>query len=248
MTETLGPTTREQLRRLSREWKQGEHVAVSGGTGSGKTSLGRHLDQIRIDRGGFVVMLVCKLQRDKTIETDYKGWTRWDFTNTRDVIRKLKNPSPSENKVLLWPDTTKAKSIRDKRDLQSDIFRSAFDTLADIGKWTLDVDEGLYICDPRFMRLDAEIAMLHALGRSSDLTIITKMQRPANVPLIVYGSASHAFVNRTREASDLKRLAEMGGKESAKNLQARISAQGRHDFLWLPIAPDWEPETVNIRH
>lgn len=247
MGEKIGARSRDQFARLSREWNQGEHVAISGATGSGKTALGRHVDQIRIDRGGFVVMLVCKLKRDKTIEEDYKGWTRWNFTNPRDIRKRLKNPSPSENKVLLWPDTDKARTIKEKRDLQREIFGEAFDTLADVGKWTLDIDEGLYVCDPKFMNLSAEVAMLHALGRSSGLTIVTKMQRPANVPLIVYGSASHAFVNRTREESDRKRLAEMGAKQSSKELQGTISALGRHDFLWLPITPDWEPETVNLR-
>jgi len=248
MAERLGPVARDQLSRLARTWAQGEHVAISGATGSGKTALGRHVDQIRVDRGGFVVMLVCKLKRDKILETDYQGWTRWDFTNSKDIRRKLRNPAPHENRVLLWPNTDKGKTIAEKASIQKEVFGEAFDTLADIGKWTLDIDEGLYICDPKFMNMSGQVAMLHALGRSSGLTVITKMQRPANVPLIVYGSASHAFVNRTREDSDRKRLAEMGAKQSSRELQARIQALQRHDFMWLPITPDWEPEIVNLRH
>ncbi len=239
MSETVGPTTRDQLNRLSQTWKQGEHVVISGSTGSGKTALGRHIDQIRIDKGGFVVVMVCKLNPDKTILDDYKGWTRWD--------KWKKNPSRHENRVLLWPDTKKAKTLRGKRDIHREVFGDALDEIGKVGKWTLDIDEGLYFCDNKFMNMAEEVAMLHALGRSSNLTIVTKMQRPSNVPLIIYGSASHAFIGRTREAVDLKRLAEMGGRLSAKEMQARISAQGRHDFLWLPVAPDWEPETVNLR-
>ncbi|HWV44728.1 MAG TPA: hypothetical protein VN039_01695, partial [Nitrospira sp.] len=116
------------------------------------------------------------------------------------------------------------------------------------GKWTLHVDEGLYVCHPSYLGLSDELAMSHALGRSSGLTLITLAQRPANLPLILYGSASHAFVGRTRQASDNKRLSQLGGRHSARELGDRIAGQGRHDFLWVPVAPDWEPETMNLRY
>lgn len=238
----LGPRTRDQFARFAQTWNQGEHVVVSGGTGSGKTALGRHIDQVRIDRGGFVVVFVCKLRPDQTILDDYKGFVRWDHWK--------KHPSPHENKVLLWPNTDKIKGSnfqRQARDLQRDVFGQAFDGIARNGKWTVDLDEGLYMCSNKYMNMEDDVAMLHALGRSSGVTIVTKMQRPSNVPLIIYGSASHAFVGRTRERADVQRLAELGSRQTSKEMQARISALGRHDFMWLPVAPDWEPEIVNLR-
>lgn len=214
-------------------------MLITGATGSGKTALARHVDEIRIQRGGHVLVMVCKPKPDATIINDYKGWVRWE--------KWKKRPSPHENKVLLWPNTDKAKSTREILDIQRDVFSDMMDGLMKVGKWNVHVDEGLYVCSSSFLNMADDLAMLHAIGRSSKLTITTLAQRPSHLPLIIYSSASHAMIGRAREATDVKRLSELGAKTSAKELSARINSQGRHDFLWIPVAPDWEPETVNLR-
>lgn len=234
-----GPRTREQLERLSKTWKQGEHLMVIGPTGSGKTTLARHIDQVRIDKGGFVVVLVGKLLPDATITNDYKGFVRWE--------RMKKNPSPHENKILLWPKTETLKHRKDMEVLQKDVFNEAFDVFATQGRWSVHIDEGLYMSDPKHMNMSKDIAMLHALGRSSKLTVITLAQRPSHLPLIIYSSAAHAFIGRTREQVDWKRLSELGGRESGRELGMKINEQGRRDFLWIPVAPDWPAESVNLK-
>lgn len=235
-----GPVTREQLERLGRVWKQGDHLLVSAPTQSGKTTLTRHIVQNRIDRGGFAVVLVCKIRPDPTIEKDYRGWTRWERM-------KPHGPKRSENQVLLYPNldgipATKAKEI------QKEIFKDAYDRISVTGNWCVVTDEGLYVCNPSFLNLSDELAILHALGASSGVTNVVLTQRPSHLPLVIYGSASHAFVGRTREQADLKRLQELGGRESAKSYMERISAQERRDFLWIPVGPDWPAEKVNLRN
>lgn len=226
------------MKRMRQDWKPGEHVLINGSTGSGKTKLARHLDEIRINNGGFVVVMVGKLGKDETISEDYAGWTRW--------TQWKKNPTRSENRVLLWPDTDKVKTIPEKRRLQQEVFTEAFDGLSNTGNRTLHIDEGLYTCNPSYLNLADHVGMIHAMGRSSKLTIITLTQRPSHLPLIIYSSASHAFVGRIQEASDLKRLSELGGKESAKSLSGRITAQSKHDFTWIPVATDKDPEPLNL--
>lgn len=233
-----GPRTRDQLRRFGVEWKQGEHVLITGPTGSGKTVLGRYVDEQRILRGGHVVVFVGKLRPDATLAEDYQGFTRWK--------RWKKKPRPDENRILLWPDTDRLKTVKEKVQLQREVFKEAMDALSSTGHWTVHVDEGLYTVSNTFLNLGNELAMLHAMGRSSNLTIVTLAQRPAHIPLIVYSSAAHAFVGRMRERDDVKRLSELGGQESGRELSERISALTRHEFLWVPVAPDWKPEVVEM--
>jgi|SRR6185436_4931195 len=234
-----GPKTLSQLNRLRSTWEQGEHILISGATKSGKTALARHIVQIRADNGGYVIVFVAKPNEDKTITEDYADFTRW---------KSFKKPSTYERKILLWPDTSKLKTDKLKLAHQKEIFLDAFDQINDKGRWTVQVDEGLYTVSPTFLNMGDNLAMSHAVGRSNNLTLVTLTQRPSHLPLIIYGSASHAFVGRTRELADQKRLAELGAQESSRELAQQISKNGRHDFTWIPVAPDWPAETVNLAH
>jgi hypothetical protein len=195
--------------------------------------------QLRHDKGGHIIVFVGKPNEDKTITEDYKDFFRW---------KTFKKQHPSwQNRILLWPDTSRLKKTKEILAHQRDVFQEAFEEINHTGKWTVVIDEGLYTTSPAFLGLADELAMSHAVGRSNGLTMITNTQRPAHLPLIVYSSASHAFIGRTREQADLKRLAELGAREGAKTLAERISNQDRHDFLWVPVAPDWPAEKVNLK-
>jgi energy-coupling factor transporter ATP-binding protein EcfA2 len=236
--DKIGPIAESQLHRLARSWRQGEHVLITGETGSGKTALARHLDQIRVDAGSHCIVFVCKLLPDETLTKDYKGWTRW--------TKFKKRVSPHDNKILLWPNL-EGMSNRDAVPIQREIFREAVDAITKTGLWTIHIDEGLYFCKPSFINMEHDLEHMYFMGRSAGITMITLAQRPAHLPLVLYGSASHAFTGHTTVNSDMKRLSELGGPSHARDRAQAIVRQGEHDFLWTPKKPYWPDEPFNLR-
>lgn len=234
-----GPRTRAQMARLGRVWEQGEHILISGATKSGKTALARHVVELRAKRNGHVLVFCMKPLEDETITRDYKGFTRWKHWKDK--------PASWEKRVIVWPDVSKARGDKTLiKSMQREVFTEAFNGINHAGHYTVQIDEGLYTVHPSFLGMADDLAMAHAIGRSGRLSMVTLTQRPSHLPVILYGSASHAFVGRTREAQDQKRLAELGAKEGAKILSNLISEQGRHDFMWIPVAEDWPAEHVNL--
>jgi energy-coupling factor transporter ATP-binding protein EcfA2 len=233
----IGPHSHDQLDRLARCWEQGDHVLVTGGTNSGKTVLARELDEIRLKRGGSVVVFVCKLRPDATITERYKGFTRWTTWH--------KNPSVTENRILFWPKVEKLSPTKAVA-LMKDKFTEALEEIGKTGRWTVHIDEGLFVASPAYLALGNTLGMMYALMRSSKGTMITLAQRPAHLPVAIYPNLSHAFVGRASELPDIKRLADMDGATNSRELQRMIQNNGKHDFIWIPVGQDWPPERINL--
>lgn len=238
-----GPKTRAQMLRLGKIWKQGEHILVTGATGSGKTKLTRKILEQRERRGAHIIVFCFKLRSDSTIEEDYlqRGFTRYN--------RWPKRGFPSwEKNVVIWPDVTKMKG--DRQSIighQKEVTEDAIAKILDSGHYTVFFDDGLYLVHPQFLGMSGELAMAHAMGRSDKITCVTAAQRPSNLPLIVYGSADHALIGTARERADVERLAALQAEEGSKVLANRIAMQGKHDFLWVPARHGGPAEHVNFK-
>ena len=217
-------------------WEQGDHVLIAAPTKAGKTTMAHKLASKR----SHVVMLVTKTH-DDTIRREFKGW---------DKVHAWSEIKPWHTKVLLWPKP--GKTLRETLAIQQDVMRDALDGIGRGNRtgwsgWGVIVDESHYITAPGFLNLGREIAMLHHVGRSAGISMLNLTQRPSWIPKIIYSSVSHAYIARTRDKDDLRKLAELGGinvRDTADNV---ASLATRHDYVYVSPQTDAYPSLVNVR-
>jgi GTPase SAR1 family protein len=198
---------------LMRNWHQGEHVAVVGPTGVGKTTLITRLVEAR----RYVVVFVSKVH-DDTIRKDFKGFERIEQWP----------PKIHQDKVLLWPKP--GKSVRDTYLKQRDVFQKAMDSIFLERNWCVVFDEQHYLCHD--LKLTPENTMFQHQGRSSGLSVVNGCQRPAWVPLVTFSGSTHSFFWRTTLKNDLTRLSDTGGIDK-KELEANMLTLGKHEFVYV---------------
>jgi hypothetical protein len=203
------------INHLYGTWKQGEHFAIVGPTGAGKTTFESRILPIR----KYVVIFVTKIY-DDTLTGDFPGFER---------IEKWP-PKSHQDKVLLWPRLSRKETIRDIIIKQRRVFQSALDRIFKDRHWTVVFDEQHYMC--QVLKLEPENAMYLHQGRSSGLTVVNGTQRPAWVPVVTYSSASHAAIWNTNYRDDLKRLSDLGGLNS-RELENNIQRLGKHEFIYV---------------
>lgn len=222
----------DHLKRL--DFRQGQHILVSGPTSAGKTTLVRG----PLDKRAYILCLFTKL-KDETIPREYKGFKRFDAWPKHGFKH-------DEKRVMIWPHPER--TMRATIAKQRNIMREALDSVARQGGWCVMLDELLYMTEPRYLNLGQEVGMLHYYGRSSKISAVALTQRPFGVPRIVLSSSTHAYFARTFDRDDQKRLSELGSmdpKEIVENMRTGI--YDRHDFLYLNPQGDAASSVVNTR-
>jgi predicted ATPase len=206
-------------------WKQGEHVLVIGRTGQGKTTL---ISKI-VDRRKHVVMFATKVH-DPVLAKQFP-----DF--------KIKNDwsKIEHDKIMLW---VKSKdTLREIKNQQADVFRDAMDTIFHDRGWCLVIDEAHWITSE--LGLGQELAMFQHQARSSGISVVTGVQRPAFIPVITYGSTTHAFMGRINEPTDLRRLSGLGGVD-AKELGKHLLTLPKHEWVYVDNTGNMPPVRTRI--
>lgn len=214
-------------------WAQGDHVMISGPTGSGKTTMMAQL----VEKRSHAVVFVTKMQ-DPTFVSEFKTWeriTEWPKGGPRGYQKRL----------LLWPKPYR--DIRDTISNQRDVFRHALNEILTQGNRCVVIDESLMMNDPKLVGLGTEIGMAHYYGRSAGVSMVSLTQRPSWIPKVIYSSVSHAYLAATKDATDAKRLSDMGGidaKEVGHNL---LHLPTRQDYVYVNPLGDAEPTVINTR-
>lgn len=203
--------------------KQGEHVAIVGPTGSGKSVLGLSLCKIigarmgKDRRPARVVVLATK-PRDDTVSS--LGWP---------VIKKWP-PSYGQEHVIVWP---RGGPPDTETSRQRAVFRPLLNTIYQEGGQTVCIDEAFYFEDspPDGLGLKGVMTKFWTNARSNKLTLVAATQRPRHVTVSMWTEPSWVFIFHPDDLEDLKRVAEMSG---AKDAVLEITPQlGGHEFMCI---------------
>lgn len=202
----------EFLPRL--RWEQGEHVALVGPTGRGKT----HLALALLPRRQWVTILATK-PRDRTLSglVGRGGYVR---------IGAWPPPHQRTQRVLLWPPWRR---IED-RGPQARALRDALGAIVVEGNWCVFADDVQYLTDE--LRLGDVLQTIWLQARALGVSLVAATQRPRHVPRTMWTQSTHLFVWGTTDADDLRQLAGMGGVD-AQLVRAEVAQLARHDVLYV---------------
>ena len=196
------------------KWEQGEHVALIGPTGQGKTTL---LTQL-LPLHPFVTVFATK-PRDESMErlirTGYYPIKRWQSLDPAEYPRRV-----------LWPDASSLNSVEHQRE----VFHDAFSRIYREGGWTVAIDELWYINNVLKLEMDVKLYLLQA--RALGISLLAATQRPAWVPLEIYDQSTHLFFWRDNDETNLRRLSGISFR-SADLIRSVVSELERFQVLYI---------------
>lgn len=202
-------------------WEPGQHVALIGPTGVGKTTLAAHILPLR----KYVVALDPK-GGDSTLSTlEQQGFVRvssWPLP--RKMLKAIEDGEPCRV-IVSHPYRTP----EDEPKLVA-LMERAVEGVFAMGGFTLYVDELQLAADRRMGKMGTAIERCLIAARDRGVSVVTSFQRPANVPRTASDQSTYLVVWYTRDRDVVHRLSEMMGRDRSE-IRGAINALDRHCVL-----------------
>lgn len=233
---------------LERGWKPGQHFAVFGPNGYGKSTVAVELGELSTQP---VILFITK-KRDRLLsELPRRGWK---LCRTLDQVgnelrakageryfgrrRAAGTPPP---RIVYWPPATGG--LRQRRAKLRTLSERLLDYVYEHGGITLILDEGLFLT--KTLGQSEQVEMLLHEVRSSGSRLVILSQRPSGLPLSAYSAPTFLVMFATNEPADLKRLSEIGGALDPKPLRNELQLLPMYEFVLVSprTKPAWSLRT-----
>ena len=218
-------------------WRQGQHQLFVGPTQSGKTTLARQLARLR----NYVVVFGTKAydeSLDAFLDEGYRRITQWPPRK-----KDLEPDEAGDVRLILWP---KIKSIPDLWEYKP-VYSKCLNSIFIEGRWTLVLDEGIWLADKGGLDLGKEISAIAYGSASNKVSMCLLTQRPSGLPRISWSSVTDAHIFHTGVTTDVRELASLGTYDPADVKRVVQRLEGRQ-FLDLPVrgGKEWAISEVQL--
>lgn len=209
------------LRWLEDTWQPGQHLALVGPTGEGKTTFAVSLLELR----KWVLALDPKGE-DETLAAS--GFMR---------ITKLPLPARLRNDIAEGKPARLiigggSRNAREQLALRR-LMAQAIAMVREQGGWTLYADEFQILADLRMFNLGKPIEELLISARRNKSSVVTSFQAPAWVPRAATRQAWGVVIFPTRDRAMIKSVAESMGRPWAE-LEAATDVLPQYHAMFIP--------------
>jgi energy-coupling factor transporter ATP-binding protein EcfA2 len=220
---------------LRAEFRQGDHVAIIGPTGAGKTHIAFPVAELR----SHTIVVACKPRDELVTDAIARGYYLIPTDELGKGIEYV-DGRPLHPRVVYWPRLGERARrgmpdqavLRAEKAHQKPRVGSVFGFVRNEGHWTVLLDEGTWVCRDLGLQRDVDSALFQF--RSLRSSIIILGQRPSWMGRYVLSSPTHLFLFNTNDGDDRKALGDVSGVDSklVAELVARLSFE-RHEVLYI---------------
>lgn len=219
-------------------FRQGDHAAIIGPTGTGKTHIALELAELR----DYVLFVACKPEDPLIKDLVAHGyWVSGDLN-----IPYTEQPPgsgqfrPAHRKVVFWPRLSaervrklKSHQLLDaEKQMQKPAVGGAIGYVRKNGSWCLIMDEATWVCRDLGLQRQVDSALFQF--RTLNASLILCGQRPSWMGQYALSQPTHLFLFQTSHKNDIKALGDISGVNYDAVISTVMNLNHRtHEVLYV---------------